>query len=166
VRSPSYAVGGDSSVAEELLGADQLENLERRIRTADEAWLTLAAELALYPHKARQAIEELCVQNIHINPLLLDGVRTVLDRLTSFFGASTSRKTHRRPFVQAKEQPSMILSSAKPPARTVNAEKAAVMVVIAQLAPDMDASKRLEIWDFYTAHKARSIFNDGKQKRP
>jgi len=163
-RSPNYGSGGDGSIAEELLLPQALENLERKIRSSNEAFGALSAELKLYPVKVREIIEELCVANHHISPMLLDDVRVMLDRLTGFFGATTSKKQQR-----VELQVPLIAATKPVPAlpspRRVDADKVALLLVLGNTDPNFRVLPPHEKYEFFAAAKARAIFNDGKRQR-
>lgn len=172
VRSPNYGGGGDSSVAEELLGAEALERLEDNIKAAHAEFIALADELKHYPTIARATLELLCVENRHIGWNLLPSMRMLLDRLAVFFANSKSAKKSKpvrapvRPIAAVKPlpaRPTRAVPASSTPVR-IDAEKTALMALMTSLRPDLDAAGVNEKLEFFAAAKDRAAFNAGKAR--
>lgn len=77
-RSPAYDSGFGSPPVETA------EHIERRLE-AKRKFDFLQTCLPVYPPEARTTIESLCVEDLHINPMLLDDVRALLERVAADF---------------------------------------------------------------------------------
>lgn len=77
-RSPAYDSGFGAPPVETA------EHIERRAE-AKRKFDFLQTCLPVYPPEARTTIESLCVEDLHINPMLLDDVRALLERVAADF---------------------------------------------------------------------------------
>lgn len=165
IGSPSYerAFRGDGDIAEELMDADTLEQLERAIQASAEAFRALMSELSLYPRPVCALIETLCVDDRAIPAQDLPIVREALDLLANFFGKSGSRKRARA------RRPKSVTTAAAPaptPRAATFADIDAVVLrkLMKVLRPDLDEAGLRQATEIGGALKEREIFNRKKER--
>lgn len=167
-RSPSYEMGfgGSDGIAEELMDAETLAQLEARIRAAETSFLTLQDELESYPRAARAALEQLCVEDCAINPMHLNDIAGLLDRVSKSIGETGSKKRRRRigqARARASAAPAPSTTTPPAPARRTDKDKTAWLAFMHAMRPDLDDKELQAAHDFFVAMKDREQFNRGKR---
>lgn len=165
VMSPSYGGRGDHSIAEELMDAQTLEDLEANIRTAEDKFKALQKWFHDNPDAARfhNAIEELCVEDRAVSSLILPDLRNVFDRLGFFFGFTTARHALKQPGAIAKKP--TLRQDAQVAPRQPNIDRIYWIEVVRRLRPDLSDDQLNEAYEVQRALVARAVFRRSKQKR-
>jgi len=165
-RSPSYERGsGGEGIAEELMSDEALQDLESRIRTAEDAFLELMEILKPYPRTAVSALEQLCVEDRAIDPTYMGNMGRLLDNIAGALAAS-SKKRRRQKVTVAPARPrvkviSEVVTTA-PMVRPAPAEKAVLEELLVKLRPDLNEEQRAEAYRIFLAMKDRHRFNEEK----
>jgi hypothetical protein len=182
-RSPSYnASYGESSIAEELLMPEQIEELVRRQQEARRAWESLEHEI---PLELRNPVQQLCVEDRHISPVFLEDIRLLLARLSTAWNvhgaprgpAANGHDRHGPPLhfnkhEGAKSEPVVrAINSAQPRAplapaaeKKPNYERIAWMRVVRAAAPHLTQDQLDAAFDLQQALKQREIFRNAKAR--
>lgn len=181
IRSPSYELGrgGDSSIAEELMGPEQVALMEGRIRDAMDAWNDLQELLkSRFPRNVRDAVETVCVEDRCILPVMYENLRCALTVMAVGWGITTvSRRSlggsgggtaamarHRPLHFNQHEQPDAPVASAYAPApRPTGVDKLAFTAALRKAAPGIDDQAVAEAFDYQQAYRAREIFRRSKE---
>lgn len=158
--SPSYESGrGDHSIAEELLEPETLEMIEDSIRAATEAFEKLQTwfQANNIPRGVRNAIEDLCVEDRAISPVILPLVRTVLEMLGLLFGFTTAGAAAKQ--VKPAEKPTA--AAAQKP----NIDRDCFIKVIGTLRPDLADDELRKVYEIQRALVARAVVKRSQQRR-
>lgn len=156
-KSPSYEMGfGGDGIAEELMDAEELEQLEARIIEAESAFLALDEHLTTFPRAARAAIEQLCIDDCAINSMYLRDIGRLLDNVATFLLENTqsAKKKRRR---KAKVRPPAPTPVATP-ARRADHEMRSWLSFMHTVRPDLDTAGLQAAYDIFSAMKDRGRF--------
>ncbi len=162
-KSPNYeqGFGGSADLAEERMSSEQLEAYEASILAAEADFLRLQEEMPLYVRELPQALVDLCVFNVPLNPAFLPDLRIHLDRLAVQFGEQWRRQGRRPTGVRPLTRRPTALREAKPELRPERNDAAlkAVESVVRKLRADLDESAIATVKDTFIALVARERFN-------
>lgn len=157
-KSPSYGEGGDHSIAEELMDVETLADLEMSIREASDKFKALDEWLSgRFPRRVCNVLQELCVEDKFVGPVVLPEIREALDQLGLFFGFSTAR--------HALKQQTAAKAAAAPPARQPNIDRSLWIEVVRRLAPHLDEEQLNYAYDVQRTLVARAVFERSKERR-
>lgn len=173
--SPSYMVasspvGNDDSVeaitpemlarsmAEELLDAEQLTALEANITVAAARMEKLQKFMRQLPSNTIAALELLCVEDRMVNPLIMEDVRIALDMIAGFFRAKAAPKEKEK----KKAEPMVVYTPVH--AEAEDPDRAAWMVALAKLRPDLTEPQRIEAYNMTVALKMRAVVRAAQEK--
>jgi hypothetical protein len=176
-KSPSYnASYGEAGVAEELLGAQQIEDLERRIREATRSVELLEAEI---PHNLRGPVQDLCVSSQPISPAIYEDIRQLLQRLAIGWhlhgaprgdAATPGRNGRHGPalhFNKHEEAPEAVTVAIPTPEspKKPNYDRIYFIEILCRENPQIDSRRAAELYDETQARKQRELFRAAKAKR-
>lgn len=178
-KSPSYnASYGEAGISEDLLLPEQIEDLERRIHDAEDAWKNLEAQI---PVALRGPIQDLCVLSIPINPTLYDNIRWLFGRFASNWKIHGAVREHEIAGVAVRgrrgrdgpplhfnqheaEEEKIKPQLAPPPVKRPNFDRMCFIQVMRKATPHLSDDQIKAIYDIQQALKQRAIFRAGKAR--
>lgn len=153
VGSPSYQSGsrGEAGLAEENMTPVELGRLKQSILGAEAEFMRLQDEIP--GGRARAAVEQLCVEDRAVNPMLYPGIRELLEHLgRRVFRMSSSRKGTGP--VSARSSP----KTSAPAAPKPNIDRIYWIEVVRRLRPDLSDADLSRAYETQQALKARGTF--------
>jgi hypothetical protein len=152
--SPSYLIGRGSAASDE-----ETDDQRERSEATEKAWRSLQKTLEKRPTKTKNAIEDLVVASLHIDPTMLPDVKAVLGSLADMWripgvnhgGKDAPRFNQRiRPAAATATQPRL---------PRLDLYRRAFEQMVRRLRPDLTDEKIAEAWRMQTALIDREIFN-------
>lgn len=187
-KSPSYnASYGEAGVAEELMDAATIAELEAKIRSATEAFERLVGRAAVWneetgkldppepgliPSHMRNAIETLCVQDQSISPVLYENLREVLQQLAVVWSIQSgapprggSSRALRGPALHFNKHEEDSGTTAKPVKKLASADRVAFGYLMRKLHPSLEEKTIDKLYNYEQALKAREQLEREKNRK-
>jgi hypothetical protein len=165
-KSANFEGGmGSADLAEERMTFDQLEEHERAIRSAEEAWKKIDDRLADVPRALRQAVLDVCVYDQPTNPMLYPDLRWFLGEMSKRWTPGWKAKDSARSGRGATTRHGADIVEAMPSKPTVRRPDTALgplRAVVHRLRPDLDQMGIDLVVDTFVALRARQEFRDKK----
>ena len=158
-KSPNHDQGDGAAGLAEKRNDETGRSIENNLCAAEAAWRVIDDMLAGLSRNIRQAILDLCVDDLPINSLLLPDIRRFLDHLARKW-ADEWRK-QKRPIEPAVRLAPMIVEKAKAkPQRDIDA--VAFQALVRKLRPDLNADRVSMLTDKFLASRDRELFRAEK----
>lgn len=163
-RSPSYnASFGEAQVHDDLVDPEIIEAREKYAAKVRDDFLHLSSFMAVIPQRLREAVEELCVEDLHVLPSMYEDIRAFLNRIGKVLADWRKRKgTPRVPATAARARLAEAAGPKRPtpkPVRKVNVERTAFVKLLRQARPDLEHDEVAGAYDLFRALKDQTAHN-------